>query len=56
MSKIRERRADSTAEPTPAICAVGTRRKERRRLLAHVDTDETAGRADMPDLIRFALG
>ena len=29
---------------------------ERRRLLAFVDTDKTAIRADLPDLIRFALG
>ena len=30
--------------------------EERRRLLTYVDTDKTALRADMPDLIRFALG
>lgn len=29
---------------------------ERRRLLAHVDTDKVAIAADLPDLIRFALG
>ena len=30
--------------------------EERRRLLAFVDTDKAAIRADLPDLIRFALG
>ena len=30
--------------------------EERRRLLDYVDRDRTAVRADMPDLIRFALG
>lgn len=34
----------------------GLTAEERRRLLAYVDTDKTAVRADMPDLIRFALG
>src|SRR5919112_5442632 len=34
----------------------GLTAEERRRLLAFVDTDQTAVRADMPDLIRFALG
>ena len=34
----------------------GLTAEERRRLLAHVDADKTAVRADMPDLIRFALG
>lgn len=36
--------------------ARGLTAEERRRLLAHVDSDQTAVRADMPDLIRFALG
>jgi integrase len=30
--------------------------EERRRLLAFVDVDKTAGAADLPDLIRFAIG
>jgi integrase len=30
--------------------------EERRRLLEFVDIDKTAQRADLPDLIRFALG
>jgi integrase len=30
--------------------------EERRRLLDYVDRDQVAVRADMPDLIRFALG
>jgi integrase len=30
--------------------------EERRRLLAYVDNDPAAIRADLPDLIRFALG
>jgi integrase len=34
----------------------GLTAEERRRLLAFVDTDKTAVRADLPDLIRFALG
>ena len=34
----------------------GLTAEERRRLLAFVDKDKTAIRADMPDLIRFALG
>lgn len=34
----------------------GLTAEERRRLLAHVDADRTAVRADLPDLIRFALG
>ncbi len=34
----------------------GLTAEERRRLLAHVDTERTAVRADMPALIRFALG
>jgi integrase len=34
----------------------GLTAEERRRLLAYVDADKTAVRADMPDLIRFALG
>ena len=34
----------------------GLTAEERRRLLAYVDSDKTAVRADMPDLIRFALG
>jgi integrase len=34
----------------------GLTAEERRRLLANVDTDKAAIRADMPDLIRFALG
>ena len=34
----------------------GLTAEERQRLLAYVDTDKTAVRADMPDLIRFALG
>jgi integrase len=34
----------------------GLTAEERRRLLAFVDTDKTAIRADLPDLIRFALG
>jgi len=34
----------------------GLTAEERRRLLAHVDADKTAVRADLPDLIRFALG
>ncbi len=34
----------------------GLTAEERRRLLAHVDVDRTAVRADMPALIRFALG
>jgi hypothetical protein len=34
----------------------GLTAEERRRLLAFVDTDKIAIRADMPDLIRFALG
>jgi integrase len=34
----------------------GLTAEERRRLLAYVDSDKTAIRADMPDLIRFAVG
>ena len=34
----------------------GLTAEERRRLLAFVDTDQTAIRADLPGLIRFALG
>jgi integrase len=34
----------------------GLTAEERRRLLVCVDADKTAVRADMPDLIRFALG
>jgi hypothetical protein len=34
----------------------GLTAEEHRRLLAFVDTDETAIRADLPDLIRFAFG
>jgi integrase len=34
----------------------GLTAEERRRLLTYVDTHKTAVRADMPDLIRFALG
>jgi integrase len=34
----------------------GLTAEERRRLLACVDANKTAVRADMPDLIRFALG
>jgi len=34
----------------------GLTAEERRSLLAFVDTDKTAIRADLPDLIRFALG
>jgi integrase len=34
----------------------GLTAEERRRLLAYVDTDKAAIRADMPELIRFALG
>ena len=34
----------------------GLTAEERRLLLAYVDSDKTAVRADMPDLIRFALG
>ena len=33
----------------------GLTAEERRRLLAYVDTDKTAVRADMPDLIRLPL-
>ncbi|MDT7617738.1 MAG: hypothetical protein QOF00_5185 [Pseudonocardiales bacterium] len=34
----------------------GLTAEERRRLLAYVDAAKTAVRADLPDLIRFALG
>jgi integrase len=48
------------AHPFPEGPPEGTPRgltaEERRRLLAYVDTDKTAIRADLSDLIRFALG
>ncbi|MDQ2709129.1 MAG: site-specific integrase [Actinomycetota bacterium] len=34
----------------------GLTAEERRQLLAFVDTDKAAERADLPDLIRFAIG
>ncbi len=36
--------------------ARGLTSEERRRLLAFVDTDKVAVGADLPDLIRFAVG
>jgi hypothetical protein len=46
----------SAAAPVATSLPRGLNPEERRRLLAFVDTDRAAIRADLPDLIRFALG
>ena len=50
LERIESPKGHSTAPPR------GLTPEERRRLLAFVDTDKAAIRADLPDLIRFALG
>ena len=50
LERIESPKGHRTAPPR------GLTPEERRRLLAYVDTDKAAVRADMPDLIRFALG
>jgi integrase len=50
LERIESPKGHRTAPPR------GLTPEERRRLLAFVDTDKTAIRADLPDLIRFALG
>jgi hypothetical protein len=50
LERIESPKGHRTAPPR------GLTPEERRRLLAHVDTDKAAIRADLPDLIRFALG
>ena len=50
LERIESPKGHRTAPPR------GLTPEERRRLLAYVDTDKAAIRADLPDLIRFALG
>jgi integrase len=50
LERIESPKGSRTAPPR------GLTPEERRRLLAHVDTDKSAIRADLPDLVRFALG
>lgn len=50
LERIESPKAHRVARPR------GLTPEERRRLLDHVDSDKTAVRADMPDLIRFAIG
>jgi len=50
LERIESPKGHRTAPPR------GLTPEERRRLLAYVDTDQAAIRADLPDLIRFALG
>ena len=50
LERIESPKGHRTAPPR------GLTPEERRRLLAFVDTDKAAIRADLPDLIRFALG
>ena len=50
LERIESPKGHRTAPPR------GLTPEERRRLLAFVDTDKAAIRADLPDLLRFALG
>ncbi len=50
LERIESPKGHATAKPR------GLTAEERRRLLAHVDTDKVAIDADLPDLIRFAIG
>jgi hypothetical protein len=50
LERIESPKGHRTAPPR------GLTPEERRRLLAFVDSDKAAIRADLPDLIRFALG
>ena len=50
LERIESPKGHSTAKPR------GLTAEERRRLLAHVDSDKVAVAADLPDIIRFAIG
>lgn len=53
---VRELERIETPKGHRATPPRGLNAEERRRLLVFVDADTTAVRADLPDLIRFALG
>jgi integrase len=50
LERIESPKGQRPAEPG------GLTAEERRRLLAYVDTDKVSIAADLPDLIRFAIG